>query len=225
MCIYNKHQNINHMPITKILWPKAFIQSKNTHPFLSKNVTTLGMRSSAFGSVLCPAAPLCAMPRWYALRAFKHFCGKRTKVYLDLGFPFSMLCTRLLGATHCIPVEHGTGLRSGTHRGTVRYDSLWHALDLIWKWSAASRFQTPSVWVRFALGVFKCSSGTLWYRKGTSIRQAPVFRHLGTFRKSPWKFIIWMTDLYNYTACCWFPTSNNILILPSQFWQIRFESY
>ena len=30
---------------------------------------------------------------------------------------------------------------------------------------------------------------------------------------------------YNYTACCWFPTSSNILILPSQFWQIRFESY
>ena len=33
----------------------------------------------------------------------------------------------------------------------------------------------------------------------------------------------WMN--YNYTACCWFPTSSNILILPSQFWQIRFESY
>ena len=33
----------------------------------------------------------------------------------------------------------------------------------------------------------------------------------------------WMN--YNYTACCWFPTSNNILILPSLFWQIRFESY
>ena len=29
----------------------------------------------------------------------------------------------------------------------------------------------------------------------------------------------------NYTACCWFPTSSNILILPSQFWQIRFKSY
>ena len=32
----------------------------------------------------------------------------------------------------------------------------------------------------------------------------------------------WMN--YNYTACCWFPTSSNILILPSQFWKIRFES-
>ena len=30
---------------------------------------------------------------------------------------------------------------------------------------------------------------------------------------------------YYYTACCWFPTSSNICILPSQFWQIRFESY
>ena len=33
----------------------------------------------------------------------------------------------------------------------------------------------------------------------------------------------WMK--YNYTACCWFPTSSNISILPSQFWQIGFESY
>ena len=33
----------------------------------------------------------------------------------------------------------------------------------------------------------------------------------------------WMN--YNYTACCWFPTSSNSLILPSQFWQISFESY
>ena len=32
----------------------------------------------------------------------------------------------------------------------------------------------------------------------------------------------WMN--YNCTACCWFPTSSNILILLSQFWQIRFES-
>ena len=29
----------------------------------------------------------------------------------------------------------------------------------------------------------------------------------------------------NYVACCWFPTSSNIWILPSQFWQIRFDSY
>ena len=34
---------------------------------------------------------------------------------------------------------------------------------------------------------------------------------------------LWMN--YNYTACCWFPASSNILILPSLFWQIEFESY
>ena len=33
------------------------------------------------------------------------------------------------------------------------------------------------------------------YRKGTSIRQAPVFWHLRAFRKSSWKFIIWMNGL------------------------------
>ena len=62
------------------------------------------------------------------------------------------------------------------------------------------------------------------YRKGNSIRQAPVFRYLRVLLESPWKFIIWMNECY-YTACCWFPTSSNILILLSHFWQIRFESY
>ena len=32
------------------------------------------------------------------------------------------------------------------------------------------------------------------------------------------------TTKYSNTLCCWFPTSSNILILPSHFWQIRFES-
>ena len=60
--------------------------------------------------------------------------------------------------------------------------------------------------------------------------RAPVFgRHqfFGTsehYGKAHGSFLSgWMN--YNYTACCWFPTSSNILILPSQFWQIRFESY
>ena len=59
---------------------------------------------------------------------------------------------------------------------------------------------------------------------------APVFdRHqfFGTsehYEKAHGRLLSgWMN--YNYTACCWFPTSSNILILPSQFWQIRFESY
>ena len=51
------------------------------------------------------------------------------------------------------------------------------------------------------------------YRKGTSIRQAPVFRHLRAFGKAHGSLLSgWMN--YNYTACCWFPTSSNILILP-----------
>ena len=60
--------------------------------------------------------------------------------------------------------------------------------------------------------------------------RAPVFdRHqfFGTsehYGKAHGSFLSgWMN--YNYTACCWFSTSSNILILPSQFWQIRFESY
>ena len=61
------------------------------------------------------------------------------------------------------------------------------------------------------------------YRKGTSIRQAPVFGTSEHYRKAHGSLLCaWMN--YNYTACCWFPTSSNILILPSQFWQIRFES-
>ena len=59
--------------------------------------------------------------------------------------------------------------------------------------------------------------------------RAPVFgRHqfFGTsehYRKAHGSLLSgWMN--YNYTACCWFPTSSNILIIPSQFWQIRFES-
>ena len=59
--------------------------------------------------------------------------------------------------------------------------------------------------------------------------RAPVFgRHqfFGTsehYGKAHWSLLSgWMN--YNYTACCWFPTSSNILIFTSQFWQIRFES-
>ena len=36
---------------------------------------------------------------------------------------------------------------------------------------------------------------TIFYRKGTSIRQAPVFRHLRALRKNPWKFINFMNEL------------------------------
>ena len=48
------------------------------------------------------------------------------------------------------------------------------------------------------------------YRKGTSIRQAPIFRHLESITEEPMGSLLsgWMN--YNYTACRWFPTSSNI---------------
>ena len=58
--------------------------------------------------------------------------------------------------------------------------------------------------------------------------RAPVFdRHqfFGTsehYRKAHGCLLSWWMNYY-YTGCCWFPTSSNILILLSQFWQIRFR--
>ena len=77
-----------------------------------------------------------------------------------------------------------------------------------------------------------CIMGSLQYYaspKQIITVRAPVFgRHqfFGTsehYGKVHGSFLSWWMN-YNYTACCWFPTSSNILILPSQFWQIRFES-
>ena len=64
----------------------------------------------------------------------------------------------------------------------------------------------------------------LQYRTGTSIRQAPVFRHLRALRKSPWKFIIWMNELWLYCMLLvsyiqqYFNTS--ITVLTNQFWKL-----
>ena len=92
----------------------------------------------------------------------------------------------------------------------------------------------PGTGIAFTLSVFllgRCIyillPGTRWYNCSTV--RAPVFgrhqffgtsEHYGNAHGS--LLSGWMN--YNYTACCWFPTSSNILILPSQFWQIRFES-
>ena len=67
--------------------------------------------------------------------------------------------------------------------------------------------------------VYTCS-----YRKGTSIRQAPVFRHLGALRKSPWTFIIWMNELQLHCMLLvsyiqqYFNTS--ITVLTNQVWKL-----
>ena len=79
--------------------------------------------------------------------------------------------------------------------------------------------------------VFNCFFNNQWANKClSSTVRAPVFdRHqfFGTsehYGKAHGSLLSgWMN--YDYAACCWFPTSNNIWILPSQFWQIRFESY
>ena len=61
--------------------------------------------------------------------------------------------------------------------------------------------------------------------------RAPVFgRHqfFGTsehYGKAHGNLLSGWMNYKLYTACCWFPTSSNSLILPSQFSQIRFESY
>ena len=82
--------------------------------------------------------------------------------------------------------------------------AMWILLAVMWHrnpetWTGPESIISPpnvvykhSVWCssRNASQQFK-----YMYRKGTSIRQAPVFRHLGALRKSPWKFIIWMNKL------------------------------
>ena len=116
-----------------------------------------------------------------------------------------------------------------------------------WKWqthfallqemsllSLASFCQSRAVWHIYPLQVLR----TWHIQKAiltnenipSSTVRAPVFgRHqffgtLDHYGKAHGNLLSgWMN--YNYTACCWFPTSSNILILPSQFWQIRFKSY
>ena len=85
---------------------------------------------------------------------------------------------------------------------------------------------TEPYWMGFSP---KCRKLVLFLYSWSTVR-APVFgRHqfFGTseyYGKTHGSLLtLWMN--YNYTACCWFPTSSNILVLPSQFWQIGFESY
>ena len=62
------------------------------------------------------------------------------------------------------------------------------------------------------------------YRKGTSIRQAPVFRHLRALQKSSWKFIIWMTWIIITLHVAGFLHPAIFKYCAPQFCQIRFES-
>ena len=85
---------------------------------------------------------------------------------------------------------------------------------------------------------YKSTKSTLWLSENYdntendklgSIARAPIFGRHQFFRTSEHYgkahgslLSGWMN--YYYTDCCWFPTSSNILILPSQFWQIKFKS-
>ena len=90
----------------------------------------------------------------------------------------------------------------------ARFVSIIHWYDKLKKWYEA--------YCKLAI--------SFQYRKGTSIQQAPVFGTSEHYGKANGSLLSRLMN-YNYTACCWFATSNNILILPSQFWQISFESY
>ena len=65
----------------------------------------------------------------------------------------------------------------------------------------------------FNLGIKK-GRKTVGHKILSTVR-APVFRHSEHYGKALGSLLSgWIN--YNYTACCWFPTSSNILILPSQ---------
>ena len=93
----------------------------------------------------------------------------------------------------------------------------YNVCDLLWIWHKCLT-QMPHVLLNLWLSclLFKNSGKNHMYRKGISIRQAPVFRQIRALGKSPSEYSLsgWMN--YNYSACCWFPTSSNILILPCQ---------
>ena len=88
--------------------------------------------------------------------------------------------------------------------------------------------QCTSIWGKIEKEISQNGSTVFVYQCTVTVR-APVFgrhqffgtsEHYGKAHRS--LLSGWMN--YNYTACCWFPTSSNILILPSQFWQSKFES-
>ena len=59
-------------------------------------------------------------------------------------YPFATLCTRFFGATRCIPIGHGLGLRSGAHCGiAIRWFALARSGPL-GRWSTSACFQTGS---------------------------------------------------------------------------------
>ena len=109
----------------------------------------------------------------------------------------------------------------------VHTETFHTGSSLGWTWNVLQcSLQTHARWATTNLTHCSCRARAVrvhprtftQYRKCISIRQAPVFRHLHYGKAHGSLLSGWMN--YNYTVCCW----SNILILPSQFWQIRFES-
>ena len=126
------------------------------------------------------AMPSRTVTGWFALGAFKHSCGKRTKADHH-----GTLCTRLGRNTlHTNEARFRlyTSKRSSWH-GAIRF---WHARDHIGKWSTVARFQIGSARVRFALGA----------------SSAPLMRHgYGTLHESAWT--LWEVlphEVFTYTC-------------------------
>ena len=107
----------------------------------------------------------------------QHVYGLRTYYFSNLyNFPLNKIGEAVEPVN---PYENLTATSSRRPRGGRTERGIWHMGSI-----------DPSQ--------AKCELGINYirYRKGTSIRQAPVFRHLRALRKSPWKCSIWMNELY-----------------------------
>ena len=100
-------------------------------------------------------------------------------------------------------------------------------INLLWSSSLINKILIVLAQIQFAIG----SLG--WQILSRCTVRAPVFdrhqffgtsEHYGKTHGSLSKNSGWM-NIITLHACCWFPASGSILILPSQFWQIGFESY
>ena len=80
---------------------------------------------------------------------------------VKIEWKFNLFFKRV-GVTLCIPMGHGTGLRSGAHRGTVRFALARSGPHR--EWCTVAHFQTDSVLLRFTLGAIKRPlwHGTVW---------------------------------------------------------------
>ena len=157
------------------------------------------LRFCVFGRVQALFEANHAMPSrtvtgWFALGAFKHSCGKRTKAHHH-----GTLCTRLgRNTSHTNEARFRFTLKRSSWHAAIRF---WHARDHIGKWSTVARFQTGSARVRFALGALS----------------APLIRHalrecLNTLRSiTSWSIYIYTCYVFLTSSLRSFVTSSGSL--------------